>query len=105
MLLTITLTFGEIRKQMIMVSQNFTKLFQKSRGGGLLEHFMKKKLYIQTRFDGHGFRAKRTKIRFNNYASRKVENTSKKYSKLSAPPTSFCTTHEGITTLIFFTRC
>ena len=92
MLLTITLTFGEIRKQMIMVNQNFTKLFQKSRGDGLLKHFMKKRLYIQIRFDGHGFRAKRTKIRFNNYASRKVENTSKKYSKTSSSPfkTSFC---------------
>ena len=73
MLLTITLTFGEIRKQMIMVNQNFTKLFQKSRGDGLLKHFMKKRLYIQIRFDGHGFSAKRTKIRFNNYASRKVK--------------------------------
>ena len=44
MLLTISLTFGEIRKQMIMVNQNFTKLFQKSRGIGLLKHFMKKKI-------------------------------------------------------------
>ena len=51
MLLTISLTFGEIRKQMIMVNQNLTKLFQKSREGGLLKHFMKKKLYIQIRFD------------------------------------------------------
>ena len=46
MLLTITLTSGEIRKQMIFVNQNFTELFQKFRGDGLLIDFMKKKLYI-----------------------------------------------------------
>ena len=31
MLLTITFTFGEIRKQIIMVNQNFTELFKESR--------------------------------------------------------------------------
>ena len=51
MLLTITLTLGEIRKQMIMANKNFTKLFQKSRGDGLLTHFLKERLFIQTRFD------------------------------------------------------
>ena len=69
-----------------MVNKNFTKLFQKSRGNYLLKHFMKKRLYVQIRFDGHGFRSKRTKIRFNNYASRKEVNTSKKYSKTSSFP-------------------
>ena len=82
----LTITFGEIRKQMIMANQNFTKLFQKSWGNGLIKHFMKKRLCIQMRFDWHGL----TKIRFNNYASRKVENISKKYNKLPALPTSFC---------------
>ena len=39
-----------------MVNKNFTKLFQKSRGDGLLKHLMKKRLYmyIQIRFDEHG---------------------------------------------------
>ena len=46
MLLTITLTSGEIRKQMIFVNQNFAELFQKFRGDGLLIDFMKKKLNI-----------------------------------------------------------
>ena len=65
----------------------FYQAFSKSRGIGLLKHLMKKKrLYIQIRFDWHGL----AKIRFNNYASRKAENISKKYSKLPAPPTSFC---------------
>ena len=42
MLLTITLTFGDIRKHMIVVNLNFIELFQKSRGDGLLKYFMKK---------------------------------------------------------------
>ena len=69
-------------------NQNFTEHFQKSRGDGLRKDFMKKRLYIQIRFDGHGLRAKRTKSDITTMHQEKKKTLPKNIAKRPAPPTS-----------------